>query len=622
MWQTDWADGLQVRGEKNSQVKSELELADVDSVYLLHWAEHCTECAIPECYKTCPLYVARRDRKCARFRYGIVPNPQYPGLFPYGAEIHFRRWGKLESTFGFGAIPPQRARRLDRIDRGLLRGVSAASSALRAVSPNYRLSGAYAVAREQVLRSITRTRKEHFDDFVVEVWNLDSRPVRLAIECWQDRLKFRSSILLEPGRTLRRFAFTALNIDLNGPFGMIRVLPDNDAEAHLVFSWLDFVRYPPRTVKSGGDRGVPQSSTKVKCVIWDLDNTVWNGVLGEQDPNQVTIRPLVHQVMLALDERGILQSIASKNDHDNAWSVLQRIGVDQLFLYPKINWNPKSTNIREIVSALNIGSDTCIFVDDSPFEREEVRSVLPEIRTYSDSDVPALLSLPEFDVQVSAESRQRRFFYMAEQAREQRADEYGNDYEGFLRTCAMKATLFTPLEREHAERCLELLHRSNQLNLSPHRYSCEEYEQLFLVENITCIATSCSDRFGEYGIIGFASVESRQSSLFLKDFVLSCRVARKKLENAWFRWLISLAVSGGYDKIYARYVKTARNSILLATLNEVGFREIETGADGVLLELSCDQLPAASDIVSVTAKSIKEIPAANSREVRRKIAGR
>ncbi|HSW49832.1 MAG TPA: hypothetical protein VLH09_06630, partial [Bryobacteraceae bacterium] len=123
----------------------------MESVYLLHWKEHCLECAQPDCYKVCPLYVQRRDRRCARFQSGILPNPVYTGLYPFGAEIRFRRWGVLESTFGRGAAKPGVARRFDRLDRFLLGCITPISSWLRRVSPKYRLNRAYGVLRELLI---------------------------------------------------------------------------------------------------------------------------------------------------------------------------------------------------------------------------------------------------------------------------------------------------------------------------------------------------------------------------------------------------------------------------------------------------------------------------------------
>jgi FkbH-like protein len=609
MWQTDWAEPPRQTAKMEDPQVSTLEPAAVRSAYLLSWSEHCVECTVPDCYALCPLYVGRRDRKCARFKNGISPNPQYPGLFPFGAEVEFRRWGKLESNFGFGSVKPRQARLLDWIDRGVLRCIRPVSSLFRRVSPYLRMNGAYAVLRERLLQVVAHGRREDFDEFVIEVWNLHSQAVRIVLECWQQGPRFRTSILLNPGRTIERIPAASMNIELYGPSGMVRVYPDNDAEAHLVFSWLDFVQYQRAELSAvaGISGATSPAAAKVKCVIWDLDQTAWDGILGEQDPDSVALRPEVLRTMIALDERGILQSIASKNDHDNAWSVLERLGVAHLFLYPQINWEPKSANVQRIVTALNIAVDSCAFIDDSPFERAEVGHELPEIRTFTDSDVPTLLTRPEFDVPITEESRQRRAFYRAESERKQQAVQYGDRYDAFLKTCEMKATLFRPMQPEHVERCLELLHRSNQLNLSTHRYTREELSQLLESRDVLCICTACRDRFGEYGLVGFASLVVSKDGVALKDFVLSCRVAQKKLENAWFRCLAAIAGASGYSQIRAPYGKTSRNGVLLKALLDAGFVETMKDDAGSILELDCDLTPPMSDIVSISAQGL-ELP--------------
>ena len=529
MWQTEWVEYSGQAHPESPQVHSQLAVGDVASVYLLQWNEHCVECAIPDCYKVCPLYVQRRDRKCARFRNGILPNPRYRGLFPFGAEIEFRRWGKLESTFGLGTFRPSETQLLARFDRLCLSVLRPLSRLARKVSPNYRLNGAYALCRDRLLRKLSRTAKMSFHDFVIEAWNLKSECATFVIECWQDGPKFRTSVLLEPGRGIHRIPVEAMNIDLNGSPGLIRVYPDQDTEAHVAFSWLDIVQYARGEERRPATISVPSisNSPKIKCIVWDLDNTVWGGILGEQDVDRVSLLPGVMETLVALDHRGIVQSIASKNDHDHAWRAVQRLGLDHLFVYPMINWEPKSANIRRIAEGLNLGIDACALVDDSAFERAEVAAQLPGIRTYSDSDVATLLQRTEFDVPITDETRARRSFYMVESERKRQADDSGTDHLGFLRGCNMQATLFIPGQNEDIERCLELLHRSNQLNLSTHRYTRQEFIDLLASPDKICICTSCRDRFGDYGIVGVASLERHHDELRLADFVLSCQVAQR-----------------------------------------------------------------------------------------------
>lgn len=613
MWQTDWAEANPVAGRPG--VRSELPASEIESVYLLSWAEHCVECAVPACYQTCPLYVARRDRKCARFENGIVPNSQYPGLFRYGAEIRFRRWGKLEAQLGFGTVTPAVIKAIDRLDRAALKWLRPLSSGLRWLSPYYRLNGGYAVGREKLLRRITNKRVEDFDEFVMEVWNLEDRNVRLVIEAVQDRPRFRESVVLRPGRTLHRIPAESINIDLHGVAGFIRVFPDQDATAHLVFSWLDLVRYTRRSDAMGARESFNSSQTaaqadqeKIKCVIWDLDNTVWDGILAEQEAEMVRPRPNVLEVVRQLDERGILQSIASKNDHEHAWGALKRLGVADLFLYPAINWQPKSVNIRGIIADLNIGADACAFIDDSPFERAEVESQVAGIRTYSDVEVSSLLQRPEFDVPLTEEARRRRSSYVAETERKREHAAYVGDYENFLKSCEMRAEVFVPSSREHKERCLELLNRSNQLNLTTRRYSWETLVDLLDDPSVLSVCTACHDRFGDYGIVGFASLRTSGEKLVLEDFVLSCRVARKKLENAWFDWLRDRARSAGFIRVEAPFIPTTRNGVLREALLEAGLVESSRDRGESLFSLNCLQDAANDHVVAVLDRVADAFP--------------
>ncbi|HEX9063065.1 MAG TPA: HAD-IIIC family phosphatase, partial [Clostridia bacterium] len=118
---------------------------------------------------------------------------------------------------------------------------------------------------------------------------------------------------------------------------------------------------------------------KVKCVVWDLDNTIWEGILSED--REVRLKPGIKGIIETLDDRGILQSIASKNDYDDAMKKLREFGLEEYFLYPQISWNSKAESVRKIAESINIGIDTLAFVDDQITEREEVSFSHPEVLT-------------------------------------------------------------------------------------------------------------------------------------------------------------------------------------------------------------------------------------------------
>src|SRR5262249_31187917 len=159
-----------------------------------------------------------------------------------------------------------------------------------------------------------------------------------------------------------------------------------------------------------------------------------------------------------------------------------------------------------------------------------------------------------------------REFYLVESKRKRVADSYGADYETFLASCELEATIFIPTEPKQIERCVELLHRSNQLNLTTRRYTKSEFLRLLEDPKALCIGLSCRDRFGEYGIVGFASVDLLGDAPVLADFVLSCRVAKKKVENAWFKWLLESLRRWSCRKLKTMFIPTKRNSEMLAVL--------------------------------------------------------
>ncbi len=253
------------------------------------------------------------------------------------------------------------------------------------------------------------------------------------------------------------------------------------------------------------------------------------------------------------------RTIVSKNNFADAWPVVGRLGLQDYFLHPAINWQPKSSNLREVAAKLNLNLDAFALIDDSPFERAEVHETLPQVRVYRDDQVDSLLTYSEFDVPVSESTRLRRASYLTEIKREEEREVFGSDYEAFLRSCGMKLRLFVPREERHIARCLELIQRSNQLNLSNTRYTAEEFRALLSSPGFLCVAMDCQDRFGAYGIVGFASIDENAPNPALRDLVLSCRVAQKRVEHAFIEWLAGRERARGSRALVAEIVKTERN---------------------------------------------------------------
>ena len=604
MWQLDWAalppDDLVPTPRATTSPEDQGAPTHVGG---LMWEEHCHECAEPDCYSTCPLYVARRDRRCARLEYGIHPNTAFSGLYPFGAEVKFRRWGKLESVMPVRRLSVEAARRLTTVDRTVTTATKSIDG-LRGWPARHQVTSAYRSSRIRALRGGPETE---YDAFLVEVWSAETTAHRLVIECRRDGSPyFRESLTVEPGWNRLSLPAAALLAGATDPSARVLVYPENDARLRCVFTWLDFVAYaspavPPRDAVPSSPAEVPEPAERVKCVVWDLDNTLWKGILADLGPEELVLAPGVRELIEGLDQRGILQSVASKNTHDEAWSVITRLGLEDMFLHPAINWGPKSASIRSIAEALNIGLDTLAFVDDSPVERAEVGSALPQVRVYSEDEISTLLDQDAFDVRPSAEGRQRRLSYLAEARRMSVASSSAGDIEDFLRSCAIELEVSEPDDDASMDRCHELLQRSNQLNLTTRRYSRDELEALRSDPARTPLALRVRDRFGDYGLVGFVSLAvGDDGALLVQDLVLSCRVAKKYVENAFMEVLRS-AVADRVAALELTFVPTARNAPLLEALRSLGLDAAPDDIDGpTTLRLVTDRPVALSDVVHAT----------------------
>jgi methoxymalonate biosynthesis protein len=178
---------------------------------------------------------------------------------------------------------------------------------------------------------------------------------------------------------------------------------------------------------------VPEKPKLVKCLIWDLDNTLWRGTLLEDE--KVTVPPEIRGVIAELDSRGILQSIASKNDHDPAWRRLEETGLAEYFVHPRIGWGRKSDSVAEIADSLNFALDTVAFIDDQPTERAEVTFHVAEVRCYPAEQAASITDLPEFSPEVvTIDARRRRQMYQASFRRDAERDSFTGPDEEFLRS--------------------------------------------------------------------------------------------------------------------------------------------------------------------------------------------
>jgi FkbH-like protein len=536
------------------------------------WGEHCSECDYPACFTTCAFYAPRADLKCRRFTGGIEPLAEQPP----GVRLHrirFRKWGKLEGRGPVTLRPAADTRRAELLD-------VAASTALTKAPLPYAIRRS--LARNWNQRKIERAMAGsgvEAEAFVIEVWSVDKRTHPFTVTILQQGEgagMFQAPFSATPayGRLVVPVAAITAQVDLGRPF-LVQIEPVAHAEGRdVVFGLCDFAAFEGdvlASVQPGTGTASAVPAEKAKVVIWDLDETLWTGSLAEDGPAGVTPRPEAVAAVKALDERGVLQSIASKNDAGEALAALQAFGLADYFLHPQIAWTPKSDSVRRVAAALDLGIESFVFIDDQPFERGEVQAAHPGLRVMPPTAVPTLLAQPCLDLPVTTESRRRRALYRTEETREAAFAQTGTDYLAFLRGCAVTLDV-APLLPADLDRVYELSQRTNQLNFTGVKLSRDAVRTLLTGDpGCACLTLRCTDRFGEYGLIGFAVLDLAAGEV--AEFFLSCRVQRKRVEHAFFALAAQRVRKAGFETIRVRFRRTERNGKAAEMLRDLRFEE-------------------------------------------------
>jgi len=339
-----------------------------------------------------------------------------------------------------------------------------------------------------------------------------------------------------------------------------------------------------------------ESAPTVKCLVWDLDNTLWDGVLLEDD--EVGLRDEAVETIRTLDERGILHSIASKNDHETAMAELERLGLEEYFLYPQISWSSKVESLETIAETLNIGIDALAFVDDRAVEREEVRHSLPMVRCYEAGGVSELVDDEAFNPEfVTDESRMRRKMYRARAERQEVEQEFTGPKESFLETLGMELTI-SRASRKDLQRAEELTVRTNQLNTTGYTYSYEELDDVRHSDDHDLWVAELDDKFGTYGKIGLALVERGEEAWTIKLFLLSCRVMNRGVGTILLSHLLRTAKAAG-NRMRAEFVPNGRNRRMRITYAFAGFEEVDSDGETVVLEHDLSEIQSFPEYTEV-----------------------
>ena len=342
---------------------------------------------------------------------------------------------------------------------------------------------------------------------------------------------------------------------------------------------------------------ISSSGKTIKCVVWDLDNTLWEGVLLESGP--VRLKPGIAEVIRILDERGILHSIASRNDPEAAANSLRRLGIASYFLCPEIGWSAKSSSLARIRENLNIGMDTILFVDDDPFERDEVKSEHPDVTCL---DAAAYRSLPEDPRlnpgHVTEDSKRRRLSYLEDMARKQDEEGFQGPKRAFLESLRLRVKI-ARAEEADLRRAEELTLRTNQLNATGRIYEYEELLAILASPRHELLVCELEDKYGSYGKVGLALLEQSRTCCHIRLFLVSCRVMNRGVGTVLLTYIMQEARSAGRI-VRADFRNTGRNRMTYVTFRLLNFRPVgDETRDEILLENHLDMVQAIPPYVEL-----------------------
>ncbi len=561
--------------------------SNYSAVSVFQWEEHCTECAMPQCYKTCDLYEARKDGKCRRFSEGISPVEGFKNHHNDPVKISFKKWGGLMATGYLDIVDYRKAAAIET------KALTVADVAASIPDKKFHLFGRRGISsrlatryKSYLLNNFIKNERLAIkpDYFLLEIYNpnkfnIDITFVIRAVTGNKHEMPYQKRLKLCAGfheikidyAEIESFVDSGLKhyVSLNPNFDL-----SDEKDVSVYFGFIGFVKESDYAAVRGKNK-------IIKVVAWDLDNTVWKGVLVENGEDNLKLMPNIKKVMETLDSRGIVNSVVSKNNYDEAFEQLSKYGLTDLIVFPQISWNPKSQAIKTLIADFNIGADSIAFIDDSPFEREEVKSANPDVRVFDAVNYMEILDYPEFNPEQSTESSMRRESYKSQSKRKEIQDSFSGDYLAFVKSCNIKLSVYKA-DSQKIDRIQELVQRTNQMNFSGNRYQRDEIEKLLDNPSFDSYCIKCEDKFGDYGTVGFCIIDKAFPRLV--DLMFSCRIQSKRVEHAFLAWVLYHYRELGFNRFTAKYNKTPKNTPTGKVFVDLDFIETDANADELLYE--------------------------------------
>jgi FkbH-like protein len=353
-----------------------------------------------------------------------------------------------------------------------------------------------------------------------------------------------------------------------------------------------------------------------KCIILDLDHTLWGGVIGDDGVEGIQLGHGLgigkafsefQQWIKKLRNRGIILAVCSKNNEDVAKEPFMNhpdmiLKLDDIAVF-MANWDNKADNIRQIQSILNIGFDSMVFIDDNPAERSIVRENIPDICVPEMPEDPAeylefLYSLNLFETaSYNAADKDRTRQYQVEVQRTSTKKMF-TDEASFLKSLEMYAEI-SPFNSFNTPRVAQLSQRSNQFNLRTIRYTEHDIQQMAEDERYQNFCFSLKDKFGDNGLICVIILEKQNSeTLFINTWFMSCRVLKRGMENFTLNTIVKYACENNFKKVIGEYIPTPKNSLVSEHYQNLGFTPVNHKGQH-LFELNVDSFEEKECFINI-----------------------
>lgn len=325
-----------------------------------------------------------------------------------------------------------------------------------------------------------------------------------------------------------------------------------------------------------------------KCIVLDLDNTLWGGIIGEDGLEGIKLGPTsegrpyweFQKYLLSLFQRGIILAVNSKNNPEDALAAIREhpymVLKEENFAATKINWNDKISNIRTIAEEINIGLESLVYFDDDKMNRMMIREALPEVLVVDLPEDPSLyvktlMEMNDFNVFSITEEDKKKGRMYAQQRNRRELQQSSSDITDYLRALEMVVTIKKD-DLTSVPRIAQLTQKTNQFNMTTRRYSEKETEGFARDDRHMVVSAKVEDKFGDSGLTGLAIVEKGADQWRVDTFLMSCRVIGRGVEDAIMAYVVEEAKKGNARTLLGEFISTRKNVPAKGFFEEKGFR--------------------------------------------------